>query len=193
MKDKAVALEHEVVKDALKLEHEVVKDAKAGAKAVAKGAVALEHELVKDVKAVEKELVKDGKAVAKAVSAGPLPSEEQAAKDEDEREAARLKQRDALQKKAEKQVCPLQLILPPAPGVSNEGGSSSLLALVLAVSRPWASAWGSLEPPRRDGENAQKTGKNGEKMGEIRSKKCEQGKDRRDQLARIDAAHSPEL
>ena len=107
IRDKAVALEHEVVKDALKLEHEVVKDAKAGAKAVAKGAVALEHELVKDVKAVEKELVKDGKAVAKAVSAGPLPSEEQAAKDEDEREAARLKQRDALQKKAEKQVCPL--------------------------------------------------------------------------------------
>jgi len=38
---------------------------------------------------------------------GPLPSEEQAAKDEDEREAARLKQRDALQKKAEKQVCPM--------------------------------------------------------------------------------------
>ena len=92
LKDKAVALEHEVVKDALKLEHKVVK------------------ELVKDVKAVEKELVKDGKAVAKAVAAGPLPSEEQAAKDEDEREGARLKQRDALQKKAEKQVCPLPCV-----------------------------------------------------------------------------------
>ena len=111
LKDKAVALEHEVVKDALKLEHEVVKDAKAGAKAVAKGARAAEKELVKDVKAVEKELVKDGKAVAKAVAAGPLPSEEQAAKDEDEREAARLKQRDALQKKAEKQVCPLTFLV----------------------------------------------------------------------------------
>ena len=111
LKDKAVALEHEVVKDALKLEHEVVKDAKAGAKAVAKGSRALEKELVKDVKAVEKELVKDGKAVAKAALAGPLPSEEQAAKDEDEREAARLKQRDALQKKAEKQVCPLKFLV----------------------------------------------------------------------------------
>ena len=66
---------------------------------------------MKDVKAVNKELVKDGKAVAKAVSAGPLPSEEQAAKDEDEREAARLKQRDALQKKAEKQVCPLKFLV----------------------------------------------------------------------------------
>ena len=28
-------------------------------------------------------------------------------------------------------------------------------------------AWGSLEPSRRDGENAQKTGKNGGEMGEI--------------------------
>ena len=42
-----------------------------------------------------------------------------------------------------------------------------------AVSWPWVLAWGSLEPPRRDGENAQKTGKNGGKMGEIRSKTCE--------------------
>ena len=32
------------------------------------------------------------------------------------------------------------------------------------------SACGSLEPPQRDGENAQKTGKNGVKMGEIRPK-----------------------
>ena len=51
-----------------------------------------------------------------------------------------------------------------------------------AVSWPWAPACGSLEPPRRDGENAQKTGKNGGKMGEIWCKTCEQGKDRRDQL-----------
>ena len=49
-----------------------------------------------------------------------------------------------------------QVILPPAPGVSNEGGSSPLLVLVPAVSRPWVPAWGSLEPPRRDGEHAQK-------------------------------------
>ena len=63
------------------------------------------------------------------------------------------------------------MILPTAPGVSNEGGSSPLLALVPAVSWPWVPAWGSLEPPRRDGENAQKTRKNGEKMGEIWSKK----------------------
>ena len=40
-------------------------------------------------------------------------------------------------------------------------------------SSPWVLAWGSLEPSRRGGKNAQKTGKNGEKMGEIRPKKCE--------------------
>ena len=44
-----------------------------------------------------------------------------------------------------------------------------------AVSWPWVPAWGSLEPPHQDGENAQKTRKNGEEMGEIRSKKCGQG------------------
>ena len=43
---------------------------------------------------------------------------------------------------------------------------------VPAVSWPWVPACGSLEPPRRDGENAQKTGKNGGKMGEIQPKKC---------------------
>ena len=32
-----------------------------------------------------------------------------------------------------------------------------------AVSSPWVPAWGSLGPPRRDGENAHKTGENGEK------------------------------
>jgi len=53
---------------------------------------------------------------------------------------------------------------------SNEGGSSPLLALAPAVSWPWVPACGSLEPSRRDGENAQKTGKNGGEMGEIRSK-----------------------
>ena len=66
-----------------------------------------------------------------------------------------------------------QLILWLAPGVSNEGRSSPLLVLVPAVSWPWVPAWGSLEPPRRDGENAQKTRKNGEKMGEIQPKRCE--------------------
>ena len=66
-----------------------------------------------------------------------------------------------------------EVILPPAPGVSNEGRSSPLLVLLPAVSWPWAPAWGSLEPPRRDGENAQKPGKSGEQMGEIRSKTCE--------------------
>ena len=58
-----------------------------------------------------------------------------------------------------------QVILPTAPAVSNEGGSSPLLALVPAVSWPWVSAWGSLEPPCRDGENAQKTGKKRGKNG----------------------------
>ena len=41
------------------------------------------------------------------------------------------------------------------------------------VSWPWVPACGSLEPPRSDGENAHKTGKNGEKMGEIQPKMCE--------------------
>ena len=58
-----------------------------------------------------------------------------------------------------------QVILPPAPAVSNEGRSSELLAPLPALSRPWVSACDSLEPPRRDGENAQnnggKRGKNG--------------------------------
>ena len=75
-----------------------------------------------------------------------------------------------------------QVILSPAPGVSNEGRSSELLVLVPAVSWPWVPAWGSLEPPRRDGENAQKTGKNGEKMGEIQPKTCEGGELTKDQL-----------
>merc|ERR1712093_685633 len=75
-----------------------------------------------------------------------------------------------------------QVILPPASGVSNEGGSSPLLALLPAVSWPWVPAWGSLEPPRRDGENAPKTGKNGGKMGEIRPKECEPRELTKDQL-----------
>ena len=53
-----------------------------------------------------------------------------------------------------------------------------------AVSWPWVLAWGSLEPARRGGENAQKTGKHREQMGEIWSKTCEQGKERRDHLGR---------
>ena len=52
-----------------------------------------------------------------------------------------------------------------------------------AVSWPWVSAWGSLEPSRRGGENAQKTGKNGGKMGEIRPKTCEGRELTKDQLA----------
>ena len=52
-------------------------------------------------------------------------------------------------------MSPLQVILPTASGVSNEGRSSPLLVPLPAVSWPWVPAWGSLEPPRRDGENAQ--------------------------------------
>ena len=65
-----------------------------------------------------------------------------------------------------------QVILPTASGVSNEGGSSPLLVPLPAVSWPWVPAWGSLEPARRAGENAQKTRKNGGKMGEIWTKRC---------------------
>ena len=43
-----------------------------------------------------------------------------------------------------------QVILPPAPAVSNEGRSSPLLALAPAVSWPCVLACGSLEPPRRE-------------------------------------------
>ena len=88
-------------------------------------------------------------------------------------------------------VISCQLILLTAPGVSNEGGSSPLLALAPAVSRPRVPAWGSLEPPRRGGENAKKTGKNGAKMGEVWPKKCEQGRDRRDQLEGIKLTVGP--
>ena len=76
-----------------------------------------------------------------------------------------------------------QVILPTAPGVSNEGRSSPLLVPLPAVSWLWVPAWGSLEPPRRDGENAQKTRKNGGKMGEIRPKRCEGRELTKDQLA----------
>ena len=41
---------------------------------------------------------------------------------------------------------------------------------------------GALEPPRRDGENAQKMGENGEKMGKIRPKTRE-GREPLDQMA----------
>ena len=61
-----------------------------------------------------------------------------------------------------------QVILAPAPAASNEGGSSRLLVPLPAVSSPWVSACGSLEPPRQDGENAQKTGKDGYKTAQIR-------------------------
>ena len=47
------------------------------------------------------------------------------------------------------------------------------LGALATVSWPWVPACGSLEPPRRDGENAQKMGKNGEKMGKIQPKTCE--------------------
>ena len=57
-----------------------------------------------------------------------------------------------------------QVILPAASGVSNEGRSSPVLVPVPAVSWPWVPAWGSLEPPRRDGENA-KPGNFREKNG----------------------------
>ena len=59
---------------------------------------------------------------------------------------------------------------------------SPLLALAPAVSWPWVPAWGSLEPPRRAGENAQKTRKNGEEMAEIQPKKCEGRELTKDQL-----------
>ena len=76
-----------------------------------------------------------------------------------------------------------QVILPTASGVSNEGPRSRVLVPLPAVSWPWVPAWGSLEPPRQDGENAQKTGKNGGKMGEIRPKECEPRELTKDQLA----------
>ena len=60
-----------------------------------------------------------------------------------------------------------------ASAVSNEGPRSRVLVPLPAVSWPWVLAWGSLEPPRRGGGDAQKTGKNGEKMGEIQPKMCE--------------------
>ena len=76
----------------------------------------------------------------------------------------------------------VQLILWLASAVPNEAGSSPLLVLLPAVSWPWVPAWGSLEPLRRAGENAQKTRKNGEEMAEIQPKKCEGRELTKDQL-----------
>ena len=42
---------------------------------------------------------------------------------------------------------------------------SRLLPILLPRCWPWVPAWGSLDPPRRDGENAQKTGKKRGKNG----------------------------
>ena len=67
------------------------------------------------------------------------------------------------------------LILWLASGVSNEEGSSPLLVLLPAVSWLWVPARGSLEPPRRDGENAQKTGKNGEKWARYGLRSVKEG------------------
>ena len=68
-----------------------------------------------------------------------------------------------------------QLILWLAPGVSNEGGSSPLFVPVPAVSWAWVPAWGSLEPSRQDGENAQKTGKTGKKWARYGLRSVNQG------------------
>ena len=72
-------------------------------------------------------------------------------------------------------------VIPPigAEGLNRRGPGG----ILPAVSWSWVPACGSLEPPRRGGENAQKTGKNGEKMGEIRPKKCEPRELTKDQLA----------
>ena len=54
----------------------------------------------------------------------------------------------------------MEQVIPPigAEGPNRRGPGGVLPA----VSWPWVSACGSLEPPRRDGENAQKRGKTGE-------------------------------
>ena len=77
----------------------------------------------------------------------------------------------------------MQVILPPASAVSNEGPSPPLLVLLPAVSWPSVPADGPLERPHRDGENAQNTGKSGGKMGEIQPKTCEGRELTKDQLA----------
>ena len=57
----------------------------------------------------------------------------------------------------------IQVILPPAPGVSNEGGISPLLGPLPAVFRPWVPAWGSLEPLVETVKTRKKRGKAGGK------------------------------
>ena len=78
----------------------------------------------------------------------------------------------------------------PTPGVSSTAETvfSGVWTPVPAVSWPWVPACGSLEPPRRGGENAQKTRKNGEEMGEIRPKRCE-GRELTKDHRRGDARH----
>ena len=53
------------------------------------------------------------------------------------------------------------------------GPAKRCLGALATVSWPWVPVLGSLEPSRRGGENAQKTGENGEEMGEIWSKRYE--------------------
>ena len=67
------------------------------------------------------------------------------------------------------------LILWLASGVSNEEGSSPLLVLLPAVSWLWVPARGSLEPPRRDGENAHKTRKTGKKRARYDLRSVKEG------------------
>ena len=56
----------------------------------------------------------------------------------------------------------IQVILPTAPAVSNEGGSSPLLALVLAVSWPWfrrGARWNRLGETVKTRKKREKTGR----------------------------------
>ena len=78
----------------------------------------------------------------------------------------------------------------PEPRLDHPSVDAPLLVLLPAVSWPWGPAWGSSEPPRQDGENAQKTRKNGAKMGEIRSKRCEGRELTKDQLAAAGAVQA---
>ncbi len=62
------------------------------------------------------------------------------------------------------------------------GPAKRCLGALDTISWTWIPVLGSLGLPRRDGENVQKTGKNGGKMGEIRPKRCEGRELTKDQL-----------
>ena len=68
-----------------------------------------------------------------------------------------------------------QVIPPPAPGVSNEGRSSPLLALAPATSWPWVPAWGRWNRLVEAVKTRKKRGKTGNKWARYSLRSVKEG------------------